>query len=316
MKVITLHHPHTIQKNELPELSLALGFFDGVHLGHQKVIQSAIEYAEKNGLQSGVMTFDPHPSVVLSSKKTEVEYLTTLDRKLERFEKMGVEWAFVVRFTSGFANLEPQQFVDQYLLPLNVVHVTAGFDYTYGKFGRGTMETLPFHSRNQFTSTIVEKLNDNEEKVSSTRIRQTLREGKVDDAKQLLGYFYQLEGEVIHGDKRGRKIGFPTANVSVAQHGLIPATGVYAVRFWVMNKWVNGVCNVGYKPTFKSPDSKELTVEVHLFDYHQNIYGEEVIVEWHQRIRSEQKFNGIEELVAQIERDKKIALDYFSSFNQ
>lgn len=312
MKVITLHHPHLVKENDLPKLSIALGFFDGVHLGHQQVIQKAVDHAKANGLKSGVMTFNPHPSVVLSNKKTEVDYLTSVDRKLELFEKLGVDYTFVVRFTSSFAGLDPQQFVDQYLLPLNVVHVTAGFDYTYGKFGRGTMETLPFHSRNRFTSTIVGELSDDKEKISSTRIRETLHQGKVDEARKLLGYPYQLEGTVVHGDKRGRKIGFPTANIDINSQLLIPATGVYAVRLWVLDQWVDGVCNVGYKPTFKSPDVKELTVEVHLFDFNQNVYGENVLLEWHVRIRSERKFNGIEELVAQIELDKKEALAYFS----
>ncbi|TDL35008.1 bifunctional riboflavin kinase/FAD synthetase [Jeotgalibacillus sp. S-D1] len=312
MKVITLHHPHNVAENDLPKISIALGFFDGVHLGHQQVIQNAVDHAKLNGLKSGVMTFNPHPSVVLSNKKTEVDYLTSVDRKLELFEKLGVDYTFVVRFTSSFAGLDPQQFVDQYLLPLNVVHVTAGFDYTYGKFGRGTMETLPFHSRNRFTSTIVGEMSDDREKISSTRIRQTLHQGKVDEARKLLGYPYQLEGTVIHGDKRGRKIGFPTANIEINSQMLIPATGVYAVRLWVFDQWVDGVCNVGYKPTFKSPDVKELTVEVHLFDFNQNVYGENVLLEWHLRIRSERKFNGIEELVAQIELDKTKALAYFS----
>ncbi|MDG5470334.1 bifunctional riboflavin kinase/FAD synthetase [Jeotgalibacillus sp. ET6] len=313
MEVITLHHPHSIKKEDLPGLSLALGFFDGVHLGHQKVIQTAIDYAKKNGLKSGVMTFDPHPSVVLSTEKKEIDYLTSLDRKIALFKQMGLDYAFIVRFTSNFANLEPQQFVDRYLIDLNVTHVTAGFDYTYGKFGRGTMETLPFHSRQTFTSTTVGEMKDREEKVSSTRIRKTLHEGKVDEARQLLGYFYTVEGVVVHGDKRGRKIGFPTANIQVSHQGLIPATGVYAVRLFVHDEWFEGVCNVGYKPTFNDPDHKALSVEVHLFNYNESIYGEKVMVEWHVRIRSERKFNGIEELVFQIEKDKQDAVAYFKS---
>ncbi|MEW9501259.1 bifunctional riboflavin kinase/FAD synthetase [Jeotgalibacillus marinus] len=311
MQVITLHHPHTYQEEDFPKLSIALGFFDGVHLGHQRVIQTAIDYAQTHELKSAVMTFNPHPSVVLSSKKKEIDYLTSLERKLDLFEKLGLDYVFVVRFTSSFASLEPQQFVDNYLLPLHVAHVTAGFDYSYGKLGRGTMETLPFHSRQRFTHTIVNKLEDDKEKISSTRIRQTLKEGKVDEARGLLGYSYQLEGTVVHGDKRGRKIGFPTANVQCVQDGLIPATGVYAVRLNVIGNWYDGVCNIGFKPTFTSPDVKKLTVEVHLFDFDHSIYGEQVVIEWHKRIRSEQRFNGIDELVAQIDKDKMIALDYF-----
>ncbi|KIL44932.1 bifunctional riboflavin kinase/FAD synthetase [Jeotgalibacillus soli] len=314
MKVVTLYHPHTYTKQDFPPLSIALGFFDGVHLGHQAVIQTAIDYARKHQIKSAVMTFDPHPSVVLSSKKTEVAYLTTLERKLELFEELGLDYVFVVRFTSKLADLEPQEFVDQYLIGLNAQHVTAGFDYTYGKFGSGTMETMPFHSRQQFTYTTQQKLEDHSEKISSTRIRQTLQAGDVESAANLLGNCYQVEGTVVHGDKRGRKIGFPTANVKCVDGGLIPATGVYSVRLFVNKQWFNGVCNIGYKPTFKSPEEKELSVEVHLFDFSESIYGEKVKVEWHRRIRSEQRFNGIQELVAQIEKDKQTALDFFNRY--
>ncbi|PPA72019.1 riboflavin biosynthesis protein RibF [Jeotgalibacillus proteolyticus] len=315
MKVITLHHPHSMNQHDFPELSLALGFFDGVHRGHQTVIQTAKSYAREHGLKTGVMTFDPHPSVVLSTKKKEVDYLTSIERKLELFAEQDVDYAFVVRFTSSFASLEPQQFADQYLIALNAAHVTAGFDYTYGKFGRGTMETLPFHSRNKFTWTAVGEIKDEEEKISSTRIRRILKEGNVEEANRLLGYHYQLEGLVVHGDKRGRKIGFPTANIQINHELLVPSTGVYAVRLFVHDRWIEGVCNIGYKPTFNSPDHKVLTVETHLFNFNENIYGEKIKAEWHVRIRSEKKFNGIEELVGQIERDKAAAIDYFKQLD-
>ncbi|MGG3738290.1 bifunctional riboflavin kinase/FAD synthetase [Aeribacillus pallidus] len=311
MKVITLHHPHTINKKDLPPLCMALGYFDGIHRGHQKVILTAKEMADNNGWNSAVMTFDPHPSVVLGHKHQHVQYITPLNDKIELLEQMGIDYVFVVRFTSAFANLHPQEFVDQYIINLNVQHVVAGFDFTYGKLGKGTMETLAFHSRQAFTYTTVEKLTEGNEKVSSTLTRNYLREGNMEQVALLLGRYYVTKGTVIHGDKRGRKIGFPTANIELIDAYIVPRTGVYAVRLLVNETWYEGVCNVGYKPTFNNPNETNLSIEVHIFEFSDSIYGEEVQVEWHKRIRAEQKFPSIDELIRQIEKDKKAAITYF-----
>lgn len=312
VKVYMLHHPHSLQKKNLPSLVMALGFFDGVHTGHQQVILAAVEKARNQGMKSAVMTFDPHPSVVLGNKHKQIKYITPIDEKVKRIEALGADYLFVVRFTSDFAALEPQQFVDQYVIGLHVKHVVAGFDYTYGRLGKGTMETMPFHSRGAFTSTIIDKWEYHQEKVSSTKIRQLLREGNVEEAAGLLGRPYEVQGTVIHGDKRGRKIGFPTANVEVEEDYLIPETGVYAVRLKVKEEWHDGVCNIGYRPTFKHPDEHSLSVEVHIFDFDRSIYGEEVAIKWYARLRGEEKFNGIEALVAQIDKDKQSAVAYFA----
>jgi riboflavin kinase / FMN adenylyltransferase len=311
MKVITVHHPHSFNREDFPPLSMALGYFDGVHKGHQKVIETAISAADKRKLKSAVMTFDPHPSVVLGRKHKHVRYITPIQDKIQLIEKLGVDYLFIVRFTSDFASLHPQEYVDKYIINLNVKHVSAGFDFTYGKLGKGNMETLPFHSRNEFAHTTVIKLAEHDEKISSTAIRKFLDEGEAEKAGNLLGRHYTTSGTVIHGDKRGRKIGFPTANIELSDDYIIPKTGVYAVRILVQNQWHNGVANLGYKPTFNNPDDKVLSIEVHIFDYDSSIYGEEVKVEWHQYIRSEKKFDCIEQLIAQIEKDKQHAIAYF-----
>ncbi|RJS62650.1 bifunctional riboflavin kinase/FAD synthetase [Bacillus sp. PK3_68] len=312
MKVYMLHHPHNLDKNNLPPLVMALGFFDGVHTGHQQVIRAAVEKARNQGIKSAVMTFDPHPSVVLGNTHKPIKYITPMDEKIKKIESLEVDYLFIVRFTSDFAALEPQQFVDEYIIGLHVEHVVAGFDYTYGRLGKGTMETLPFHSRDVFTSTTIDKWEYEQEKVSSTKIRHFLGEGNVEEAARLLGRPYEVKGTVIHGDKRGRKIGFPTANVEVDEDYLIPETGVYAVKLKVKNEWYEGVCNIGYRPTFKHPDEHSLSVEVHIFDFDHSIYGEEVSVKWYARLRGEQKFDGIDALVAQIDKDKQAAVTYFA----
>ncbi|MGG3561774.1 bifunctional riboflavin kinase/FAD synthetase [Neobacillus rhizosphaerae] len=315
MEVKKLNFPHNIDRNDFPPLAMALGYFDGVHRGHQQVILEAKKQAEEQGFQSAVMTFDPHPSVVLGKSKKHVQYITPLSDKVKIIEELGIDYLFIVHFTPEFANLLPQEFIDQYVIGLNVKHVVAGFDYSYGRMGKGTMETLPFHSRDQFSSSVVPKLAQGEEKVSSTRIRYLLNEAKVNELPGLLGRYYRTSGTVIHGDKRGRTIGFPTANIDLNEEYMIPPLGVYAVKMKVKDLWYNGVCNVGYKPTFNK-EALKLTVEVHLFGFEQEIYGEEVVVEWHLYLRKEQKFSGIEELVSQIEKDKQKAIDYFEMNRQ
>ncbi|MFP7296143.1 bifunctional riboflavin kinase/FAD synthetase [Neobacillus niacini] len=315
MEVIKLTFPLNIDKTKIPPLSMALGYFDGVHLGHQKVILEAKKQAHQQGLHSAVMTFDPHPSVVLGKSDKHVQYITPLAEKIKIVEELGIDYLFIVHFTTEFANLLPQEFIDQYVIDLNVKHVVAGFDYSYGRMGKGTMEVLPFHSREMFTFTIVEKLTRGNEKVSSTRIRQYIRDGKTAELPELLGRFYKTAGMVVHGDKRGRTIGFPTANVETHDEYIVPPLGVYAVKIKIGNEWYEGVCNVGYKPTFNK-EALRVSVEVHVFDFNNDIYGEHVIVEWHQYLRKEQKFSGIEELVTQIEKDKQNALEYFNKIDK
>ena len=312
MKLIKLNHPHEYRREDFPAMAMALGYFDGVHLGHQQVIKEAKKEAEAKGLKSAVMTFDPHPSVVLGKSVQHMEYITPLDAKTRIIENLGVDYLFVVNFSIEFSSLLPQEFVDQYIIGLNVHHVVAGFDYSYGKMGKGNMETIQFHSRGKFDFTVVSKLStQEEEKVSSTLIRTFLRDGKVEEMPALLGRFYTTEGTVINGERRGRTIGFPTANVQMEDQYILPPTGVYAVRIQVEGAWHEAVCNVGYKPTFHKEKKDKPSVEVHIFKFNKEIYGESAVIEWHLRLRSERKFEGIQQLVAQIEKDKQEAMLHF-----
>ena len=317
MKVVHLKYPHQLNlANEATTAySLAVGFFDGVHKGHQAVIQNAKEMAKQLHIESAVMTFDPHPSIVLGGRKEQVFYITPLQQKLDVLEDFGVENVFVVHFTSDFAKLSPEDFIQYFIKNLNVKHVTAGFDFSFGKFGKGTMETMQELSNGEYGITVIDKQSDDEEKISSTRIRKYLQDGDMESAAKLLGRAFEVPGIVVHGDKRGRTIGFPTANIQSIEGSFIPATGVYAVKILVQNKWYDGVCNVGYKPTFKNPEDKQLSIEVHILDFDKNIYGEEVKVGWYKRIRSEKKFDGIDSLKAQIEHDKMEAIEYFAGLS-
>jgi riboflavin kinase / FMN adenylyltransferase len=312
VELIKLNHPHGYKIEDFPAMAIALGYFDGVHLGHQQVIGEAKKVAEANGIKSAVMTFDPHPSVVLGKSIQHIEYITPLEEKARLIEAMGVDYLFVITFSTEFSGLLPQEFVDQYIIGLNVRHVVAGFDYSYGKMGKGNMETIQFHSRSKFDFTVVSKLSTTQdEKVSSTLIRGFLRDGKVDEMLHLLGRYYTTKGIVINGERRGRTIGFPTANVLMDEEYILPPTGVYAVKIKVDGKWHEGVCNVGYKPTFHQEKKAKPSIEVHIFNFNKEIYGESAIIEWHLRLRSERKFEGIQQLVAQIEKDKQEAILHF-----
>lgn len=311
MDVIHLKYPHQIDTH-VEATSLAIGFFDGVHRGHQAVIKQAQQKATALGVKSAVMTFDPHPSIVLGGRNERVFYITLLEEKLAILEKLGVDVVYVAHFTSELAQLSPAAFVETFLHKLNVKHVTAGFDFTFGAFGKGTMADMKALANGAYGVTVIEKQECEAEKISSTRIRQVLQAGDMEQATTLLGRPFTTAGIVVHGDKRGRLLGFPTANVQEKEGSFTPAVGVYAVRLCLQNQWFDGVCNVGYKPTFKNPEEKQLSIEVHVFDFAKDIYGEEVVVAWHKYLRNERKFDGLEALKAQLEIDKQQALDYFA----
>ena len=312
MNVHHLSYPNHLYRNDNSQAySLAIGFFDGVHVGHQAVIQEALNKGKELNIKTAVMTFDPHPSLVLGGRKEQVFYITPLEQKIEILKELQVDTVFVVRFTSDFAKLSPSQFIQSFIKPTNAKHVTAGFDFTFGEFGQGTMEQMKQLSGGEYTVSIVEKQELEGEKISSTRIRAELKVGNMEKVKELLGRPFMLSGVVVHGDKRGRTINFPTANVQPMEGQFTPATGVYAVKIRVQEKWHDGVCNVGFKPTFNNPDEKKLSIEVHITNFDQSIYGEEVIIHWYKRIRSEKKFNGIDELKTQIGKDKLVAIDFF-----
>lgn len=316
MKVIHLKYPHQLKQTaQATAYSLAIGFFDGVHKGHQAVIKSAIAQAKKSGIRSAVMTFDPHPSIVLGGRNERVFYITPLKQKLDTLEALEVDTVFVVHFTSDFAKLSPEQFIQYFIRDLHVKHVTAGFDFSFGAYGKGDMALMQQLADGDYTVTVVDKQSDTNEKISSTRIRKLLQDGDMEAVRELLGRAFEVPGMIVHGDKRGRTMGFPTANVQAMEGCFTPATGVYAVKILVQNEWHNGVCNVGYKPTFNNPENKQLSIEVHILDFDKNIYGEEVTVGWYKRIRSERKFNGIDELIAQIDRDKQEAIEYFKQLS-
>lgn len=303
-----------IQRIEYPEIpdmdgqkySVAAGFFDGIHLGHQEVIGHALEVAREKALLPAVMTFDPHPSAVLGRGK-EVTYITPYRQKMQLFEEMGIDTVFVIHFTKDFAAMPPEEFIDYYIRGLGIRHITSGFDFSFGRFGKGTPDDLERLSNGDYDVSVIGKVVQEEEKISSTRIRSLLRDGDVAKAATLLGRPLMTDGTVIEGDKRGRLIGFPTANVEPITGSCLPAPGVYAATFETDGTVYNGVLNAGYRPTFKDAEESFLSVEVHLDGFDGDLYGKAVRVSWISRIRAERKFSGVNELKDQIGRDKEEA---------
>ncbi len=307
MEVIKIDAAQRIAPIEDKEFSLAIGFFDGLHKGHQAVIREAVKEAEKRQLFPAVMTFDPHPSHLFSKDGRKTGYITPLSEKVRLLEEMGIDTLFIVTFDKALAGLSPVRFVEDVLKELNVRHVTAGFDFTFGAKGQGTMDDMRQLGEGVFTTTTVARVAENDEKISSTRIRALLAEGKAAETAELLGRPFRSVGIVTDGDKRGRLLGFPTANIIPEDELIVPKNGVYAVRFAVEGTEYDGVCNIGVKPTFDKPDAARKTIEVNVLDFEGDLYGKEAAVDWIAFIRPEQKFNSIDDLKAQIGIDKETA---------
>lgn len=301
MQIIELSYPSaTPIKPITVEQVMALGDFDGIHLGHQEVIERTLATAKRLGLPAAIMTFHPHPRVVLGQSKYE-QNLTPLADKMELFAKMGIEYVYLVHFTLTFARISPQEFVDLVLVPLGAKSIVVGFDFTFGHEGKGTPEGLQQLGAGKFTVEVTPPFHLLGKKVSSTNIRESLFAGAIEEANHLIGRSYRVRGKVVAGDGRGKTIGFPTANIEPSGDYIIPKKGVYAVRCKVHEQVYNAVMNIGTKPTFTN--EQIITLEAHLFDFDQNIYNQPIEVEFIHYIRSEQKFSGIQELIQQIQQD-------------
>jgi len=313
LKIITLTYPISPNDIELDDrpISIALGHFDGVHRGHQQVINKAINTAKENGLASAVMTFDPHPKAILGQGEQYAHCLTPLYMKTKLFEQLGVDYVFVVRFDLEFAGITPKAFVDQLLHQLNVVNVAVGFDFRFGAKGAGTPEVLTQLCEPNIHVDVVEAFMIDGAKVSSTIIREYLEQGNIEHANHLLGRNFQVEGIVVQGDQRGRTIGFPTANLRLGAPYLTIRLGVYAVIAHLGSRTFYGVLNHGMKPTFYAEDIIPV-MEAHLFDFSEDIYGEHIVIDFVQFIRPEQRFAGINELIAQIKKDADQVKSLFS----
>ncbi|WP_334117530.1 riboflavin biosynthesis protein RibF [Ligilactobacillus sp.] len=309
MQVVKLQEPY--DDNLIPDgpVVLCLGFFDGVHRGHQAVILEGRRRAEKLGARLAVMTLDRYPGIVFNNEENrDFAYLSSERRKLELFERLGVDICYVVSFDEKFYTLSQQDFVEKYIVSLHAVCAVAGSDYTYGKMpyaNGGDMSHLKGYARGRFEVVRVSHILDGAEKISSTRIRKALKEGDVRLAEELLGYPYETSGQVVHGFERGRKLGFPTLNIETREPVMIPSEGVYAVfvRFEGEEKRYMGMASIGRNETFGNHFEK--TVEINLLDFSDMVYGKTVFIEWIELLRGMKKFGGADELIDQLNHDRK-----------
>ena len=303
MKTIKISYPLNLSKSQLPETVAAIGFFDGIHIGHQQVIKTAVLEAKRRNMESAVITFYPHPSVVLKKDAGKVQYITPLSEKEAILKDLYVDRLYIVTFNEELSHLLPEQFIDHFIAGLNIKHLVAGFDYTYGHKGKGNMDVIEEHAKGRFTHTTIGKLVLDKEKVSSTRIRECLKEGNIEQANLLLGRPLSLTGTVEKGYQRGRTIGYPTANINVSDETLVPSLGIYAVKVYHQNRQYKGMASIGVNPTFREKHEKP-SIEVNILDFDQDIYGEQLEVEFIRFVRPELKFENAEALIKQIEDDE------------
>tara|TARA_R110000868_G_scaffold37111_6_gene131430 strand:- start:9425 stop:10366 length:942 start_codon:yes stop_codon:yes gene_type:complete len=293
---------------------VTVGTFDGVHEGHRALMETVVKKAKKRNARSVVVTFDPHPRTIISSKSGSIRLLTSLQERAEILESIGIDELCVIPFTRDFSLLSSEDFVkDEIYQKIGISEFVIGYDHHFGRDRSGTIETLEnLAPELDFDVYVVSKKEMGELTISSTVIRNSIQqEGDMSQAAKLLGRPYMLNGVVIHGDERGRQIGFPTANLQPEHPDkIIPKNGIYAVMVRVDEIWYKGMMNIGIRPTF---DGDTKTLEVNIFDFSQSIYGKTVQIRFFDRIRDEKKFSGMEELKAQLQLDKKNSLDVLKS---
>ncbi|MTI39117.1 bifunctional riboflavin kinase/FAD synthetase [Fulvivirga lutimaris] len=284
------------------------GTFDGVHVGHQQILKRVNEVAKANNGESVLITYWPHPRLVLYPDDTELRLLNTFEEKADLLRDQGIDHLLRIPFTKEFSQLTSEQFIQKVLIQtINTKKLVIGYDHRFGNNREGRFEQLKANSVNYgFEVEEIPKQEVDHVGVSSTKIRNSLLQGEVDLANDLLGSEYSMIGRVIKGEKIGRIIGFPTANLEIEmRHKLIPADGAYAVKVVSNRTTFNGMLNIGYRPTV---NGKVKSIEVHIFDFVNDIYGENLKILFVKRIRAEQKFADIDALKSQLAIDKKESL--------
>ena len=300
MKIIPLN-----EETPKARVAAAIGFFDGVHTAHRRLIETMKKEARRRGIPSAVITFDRHPKSVLTGNP--YHYITPLSRKLRKIEAYDVDFVYLIRFSKEKAAMEPKAFIETYLKNIEVL--VCGFDFSFGHRAQGSPETLKAHAGFE---TIVLKRQDHEgDKIGSTAIREAIIEGDMRTVKVLLGEYYTIEGTVIHGSKKGRTIGYPTANIDTHDY-LVPKTGVYATRTHVNGAWHDSVSSVGYNPTLNRNEA--VSVESHIFDFEEEVYGSNITVVFLKRLRDERAFESKAALIEQIDSDVENARDILKQY--
>jgi len=284
---------------------LAIGKFDGVHLGHHHLLDPMIKAARTEGVQSVVVTLHPNPLEVLAPHRW-VEYLSTLDERVQRLGDLGLDLVIVIRFDAAVAQTPARRFMQTIADHIRVRQLWAGPGFALGKGRQGNLDLLrALGNELGYSVQVVDPMRIGDEVVSGTRIRALLREGRIGEASVLMGRLPTLPGQVVAGAARGHQLGYPTANLKTPAKLLVPANGIYAVRVLLEGETLDGVASIGIRPTFE--DDGERKVEVHIFDFQRDIYGRELTLEFVRRLRDERKFDRVDALIAQMDEDAATA---------
>lgn len=288
---------------------ITVGTFDGVHSGHEKIIGKLNSIKDSKKLRSVLITFEPHPQIVLRNRAKDIKILTTLEEKLDILKDKNIDLVYVLNFTREFSNTIAEDFYKNYLIEkIGLTDLVLGYDHMFGKNREGNFDTLKtLSAKYEFTVDKVEEFKIDGEHISSTIIRHLIEEGNMEKVSALLGRNYSIEGEVIEGKKLGSGLGYPTANIKISsEYKLIPKTGIYAVDVLIKDTKFQGMMSIGKNPTVS--DDNTLKLEVNIFDFNENIYGRKIRIDFKSYLRDEKKFDSLEELKRQMLLDKENSL--------
>ena len=295
----------------IPSINLAIGNFDGIHIGHQKIIQKLVNESKKINVQSAILGFDPHPQQFFTKNYDDFNVINE-KTKIELLDQLNVDYYITMEFNFALASLSAHEFVENILSKkLNINNLTVGYDFKFGKNRQGDVDLLEqLSSKYNYNISIIEPVLDplTSEIYSSSLVRKNIKDGNFERVSSLLGRNWMMQGTVIRGNQKASKINFPTANI-IPSNLIKPKKGVYVVKVQYINKYINGIANFGVRPTI---DGKKLLLEVNLFDFNQDIYGKELTVEFLTFIRDEKKFDNFTLLTEQIQKDIQLAKIYHS----
>jgi len=308
----------SINKTEITlkkQTVITIGTFDGVHIGHQKIIERLVESAKKNNLEATILTFFPHPRMVLQ-QNVDLKLINTISERIEILKKSGIDNLIVYPFSKEFSRLHAQEYIEKILVQkLNAKRVIIGYDHHFGKNRTADIEDLKeFGAKYNFEVEEISKQDIDDVSVSSTKIRRALNKGNIEKANLYLGKPFMLTGKVVKGKQLGKQLGFPTANLFIEEnYKLIPKHGVYIVKSEIEEKTYFGMMNIGTNPTV---GGMEQTIETFFFDLNADLYGKTLQIDLLKRIRDEEKFADTEELIAEMKKDEKIAKDFIQNYKK
>nr|WP_068892945.1 bifunctional riboflavin kinase/FAD synthetase [Pedobacter panaciterrae] len=302
---------HFSEFKKLNNAVATIGTFDGVHYGHQKIIKRLCELAKATGGESVILTFFPHPRLIIDPENQDLKMINTINEKAKILDSLGVDHLIITPFTRDFSNLTPAEYIKNILVDtIGIKNLIVGYDHRFGKDRKGGLQDLEAFSKNfNYKIEQIPEQDINDVAVSSTKIRTALLDGDVALAAEYLGYNFSLYGKVIKGDKIGRTIGFPTANIFVEEtYKLIPSDGIYAVTVEMNGEVFKGMAYIGQRPTI---NGMTRNIEVNIFDFNQEIYGQDIKMNFLEFLRHDVKFTGLETLKEQLQKDKEATLAYF-----